>query len=320
MLTLFTTAKPFTGHSAVIQRNALESWKRLHPDVEVILLGDDEGAAEVCAELDLRHEPAVDRRQNGTKGLRFIFGRAQELARHDLLCYSNCDIILTQDFRQALERLTPWRHSFLMVGRRWDVDVTQPLDFSQPGWQEAMVQRVQREGFQRLHYNIDYFAFRRGLYPQIPDLVIGRNGWDQWLVWQAGAAGVPVVDVSEVVCAVHQNHDYSYHPQGMAGVWSDDATQENFRRAGGWSHLHTIEDATFRLTSAGLQPNRGYWMAPAKRRVRRVTRTVRTFVRTKLWHPLLDKTRPLRQALGLRQHVLNPLRRRNAPRRHWLDQ
>jgi len=320
MLTLFTTAKPFTGHSAVIQCNALESWKRLHPDVEVILFGDDAGAAEVCRELGLRYEPAIERRKNGTKGLRSIFERAQEIAHHDILCYVNCDIILTSDFLRAIAALAARNAPFLMVGRRWDVGVTQPLDFSQPGWQEAIVQCAHREGFQRLYYNIDYFAFRRGLYVQIPELVIGRNCWDQWLVWWAWAAGVPVVDVSEVVCAVHQNHDYSYHPQGMAGVWSDDATQENFRRAGGWSHLHTIEDATFRLTSAGLQPNRGYWMAPAKRRVRRVTRTVRTFVRTKLWHPLLDKTRPLRQALGLRQHVLNPLRRRNAPRRHWLDQ
>src|SRR5208283_2512691 len=93
MLTLFTTAKPFTGHSAVIQRNALESWKRLHPDAEVILFGDDAGAAEICREMGLRHEPAIERRENGTKRLRSIFGRAQEIARHDILCYANCDII-----------------------------------------------------------------------------------------------------------------------------------------------------------------------------------------------------------------------------------
>jgi hypothetical protein len=57
MLTLFTTAKAFEGHHGVIQRNALKSWKLLHPDVEVILFGDDRGAAEVCAELALRFEP-----------------------------------------------------------------------------------------------------------------------------------------------------------------------------------------------------------------------------------------------------------------------
>ena len=45
MLTFFTTAKPFRGHNAIIQRNALKSWTLLRPDVEVILFGDDEGAA-----------------------------------------------------------------------------------------------------------------------------------------------------------------------------------------------------------------------------------------------------------------------------------
>ena len=34
MLTLFTTAKPFKGHSAIIQRNALKSWTLLDPDIE----------------------------------------------------------------------------------------------------------------------------------------------------------------------------------------------------------------------------------------------------------------------------------------------
>jgi hypothetical protein len=31
MLTLFTTAKPFLGHTSIIQRNALKSWTLLHP-------------------------------------------------------------------------------------------------------------------------------------------------------------------------------------------------------------------------------------------------------------------------------------------------
>jgi hypothetical protein len=66
MLTLFTTAKPFVGHSAIIQRNALKSWTLLHPNVEVILFGDDAGAAETARELRLRHEPYVARSEAGS--------------------------------------------------------------------------------------------------------------------------------------------------------------------------------------------------------------------------------------------------------------
>jgi len=50
MITFFTTPKPFRGHIGVIQRNAIHSWKLVHPEAEVILFGNEEGAAEVARE------------------------------------------------------------------------------------------------------------------------------------------------------------------------------------------------------------------------------------------------------------------------------
>src|SRR5450759_2378795 len=118
MLTLFTTAKPFTGHSGIIQRNALQSWKLLHPDVEVILFGDEEGAAEVCAEFGLRHEPHVERHESGFKYLNYMFERAQQVARYDCLCYSNCDIMLFSDLYEAVLLASASEKKFLMIGQR----------------------------------------------------------------------------------------------------------------------------------------------------------------------------------------------------------
>ncbi len=321
MLTVFATPKPFCGHIGVIQRNAIVSWLRLDPGVEVILFGDEDGTAEICRELGLRHVPEVERSAEGLKYVRPIFDRAQHLARHHLLCYSNCDMILMSDFRLAIEKVAAWSKQFLMVGRRWDTEVTAPLDFDQPGWQQTLTNLASSTGFQRLYYNIDYFAFRRGLFRDIPPLTIGRVYWDHWLVWAARARKAPVVDASEVVCAVHQNHDYSYHSQGQQGVWYDAAAQRNFAVTGGRRHLRTIEDATHRMTARGIAPNRLYWLAPTKRLMRRVMAAIRRFVRVGLWHPLLDATRSLRHALGLRrENVALSLGRRRAVRRHWLDQ
>src|SRR5437773_1932544 len=67
MLTIFSTPKPFEGHSNVIQRNAIKSWTLLHPEVEVILFGDEEGTAEACRDLAIHHEPQVIRNEYGTK-------------------------------------------------------------------------------------------------------------------------------------------------------------------------------------------------------------------------------------------------------------
>ena len=319
MLTLFSTPKPFRGHVSIVQRNALESWRRLDADAEIILFGDDEGAAEVCRELGLRHEPEVVRSEFGTKRLDWIFGRAQELARHEVLCYVNCDIILTRDFRLALERLLRWRSRFLLVGRRWDTDITEPLDFSRPDWETRVVARARSEGTQRFYNCVDYFAFARGTYTDLPPLVIGRNAWDHFLVGRARQLGVPIVNASDVVCAVHQNHDYAYHPQGIAGVGQDEEGQRNVRLAGGVRHLMSIEDAEFRLTPRGVQAVLFYRLAPLKRRVRKITNRIRTYSRVHVWHPFLNATRATRHWLGLRRESLPGFLKHRKPRISELD-
>jgi len=319
MLTLFSTPKPFLGHIEVIQRNALESWKRLAPGVEVILFGDDEGTAEVCRELRLRHEPEVLRSKNGTKRLDSIFGRAQEIAANETLAYANCDIVLTKDFLEAWQRLRSWREKYLMVGRRWDMDITERLDFSAADWQERIATRARHDGIQRFYHNIDYFVFPRGLYARIPPLVIGRIWWDHWLVGKAHELGASVVDASQVVCAVHQNHDYGYHPKGMDGVWNDQEAQRNYELASADAKLATIEDAPYRMTRESIEENRWYWMAPAKRRWREVHRKVSGAARTYVWHPLLNATRTLRHSVGIKQENL-PASLRSKERRHGMDQ
>src|SRR5579859_1108907 len=161
MLTFFTTAKPFQAHSAIIQRNALKSWRLLHQNVEVIVFGDEEGTAEVCAELGFRHEAHVDRHESGMKYLHSIFARAQTLAVHDYLCYSNCDIVLTNDFREAVEKAIAWRPDFLLVAQRWDLDVTNPIEFDRPEWAQDIRTLARRAGRLQVPDFIDFFVFKR---------------------------------------------------------------------------------------------------------------------------------------------------------------
>src|SRR6266446_8790882 len=130
----------------MIQRNALQSWKALHPGIEIILFGADEGAAEAAREFGLRHEGHVERNERGTKRLDFMFARAQVIARHQILCYINCDIILMHDFCRALERVRAMHREFLMVGRRWNTATTEPLAFAMPHWEEELRALALRHG------------------------------------------------------------------------------------------------------------------------------------------------------------------------------
>src|SRR5579859_4244847 len=141
MITIFTTAKPFCGHSGMIQRNALESWNRLHADAEVILFGDEEGAAEAARELGIKHVADVKRVESGPKILPSFFDAAQRMARHELICYANCDIVLMEDFAAAVVRIAETEKNFLMVGRRWDTDVREPVDFTAADWKTNLRER-----------------------------------------------------------------------------------------------------------------------------------------------------------------------------------
>jgi len=292
MLTLFTTPKPFRGHIGVTQRNALLSWKSLDPTVEIIVFGSDEGAREVCDELGLRHEPHVETNSFGTKRIDYIFRRAQEIARHDFLCYVNCDILLLSDFAAAFARIREAHRKFLMVGRRWDTPITTSWpEFSNAAANEAR-EFGRKSGVQQPGYSVDYFLFTRGLYNDMPPLVIGRIWWDHWLVYHARQLHADVIDVSTQVLAIHQNHDYGYHPKGAQGVWNDEQARANYDNAGGKWHLYTIDDATHILENDSERPNFRRFYAPYWRVLRPSVIPV--------WHGLLNVTRPVRHKLGLR--------------------
>ncbi len=103
---------------------------------------------------------------------------------------------------------------------------------------------------------------------------------------------VPVVDATQVVLAIHQNHDYSHHPGGQTGLWKDVEAQQN-QALLGKGHFATIDNATHLFTPSGLRPNYYHWVAKGKRSVAAARSTV--------WFGMLNLTRPLRRRLGLRQ-------------------
>lgn len=287
---MFSTPKAFAGHINVIQRNAIQSWQRLDPDVEIILVGDDEGAAEVSAELGLVHVGKVAKNRYGTKYLASIYDQVDEIARYPILCHANCDIVLTSDFARAVRTVVSQEDRFLMAGRRWDVEVQQPLDFDSR-WEPAIQQLARKTNRLRPAQWIDYFVFPKGFYyKQIPEFVIGRPGWDNWLLWYPLSIGAPLIDASYDVLAIHQNHDYAYHPDGERGVWQGEEAQKNYRLHQG--KFATLANATHVLRSGKVRQNykAGF--------VRLGSHTKAIWSR--LWFGSLDATRGVRHKLGLK--------------------
>jgi hypothetical protein len=265
MLTLFATPKHFRGHIATIQRNAIASWAHLHPRPEILLFGDEEGTAEVANGLGVRHFPEVARNEFGTPLLDDLFRRAERNASAPLLAYVNADIVLTDDFCAAIDRVRARYEKFMMVGRRWDLDWDEPLDFSADDWAETIRGHALRTNVQRPGNFIDYFVYPRGLSDGLLPLAIGRPGFDNYLLWRMRARGAELVDASSAVVAIHQNHDYAHRPLVQGDRKGEPEYKKNRAMIGAWWHLYTIDDANQILDADGIHASHRHAWLMAKR-------------------------------------------------------
>jgi hypothetical protein len=298
MLTLFTIPKPFRRHIAVIQQNAIHSWMLLRPACEIILFGNDEGTVETAKEFGVHHVPDVARNEFGTPLVNDLFEEAQRLATHDLLCYVNADIVLMSDFMEAVRQVVWRKRRFLMVGRRWDLDVKESLNLQQMSWEAQFRSRVAQHGQLHPLFGIDYFVFPKGLWGEIPPFAIGRTTWDNWLIYRARARGAAVIDTTSAVTVVHQNHDYGHVSHGEKGMRGGPEADRNRELAGGLHHVFTVQDATHRLTPQGLK------LALSQRDIARHLETIPILYPgyaplVRMAEALITLTRPVRLALGI---------------------
>ena len=280
LITLFSAPKPFTNpHIATIQRNAIRSWTLL-PDVDVILLGEEHGLSGVARELDVKHIQDVSRNPSGTPLISSMFQLARENGQSDLLCIINADMILMSDFLDAARRSRSKRDKFVLLSQRWDLDITQPIDFTE-SWEDRLSSMVHRQGSLHRPAGSDFFLFPRSCYIDIPDFTIGRAGWDNWMIYKARQEGWPVIDCTPSLMIVHQNHDYAHLPGGKPHYEHPD-TNQNIRLAGGLANIrYTILDATHQLADGKL--------VRPKMTSLRYTRKLELFLRTVLFF-LPEKT------------------------------
>jgi len=254
-LTLFAVPKAFEGHTGVIQRNAIRSWAALMPYVEVLLFGspEDPELQAMADEVDARVIPLTENNQ-GTPILDQVFAQAHAYSRATCMGYVNCDIIMGPALLDAVNGLTESElTSYLAIGQRTDLQVDKEISFEN----KIAVSQLNTQREQQGHLDSvvckDYFLFSKDLFRTIPEFLVGRGNWDNWMVASTKSSGVPVVDVTEVLTAIHQRHPHSHVTGGRknAYVFGEEA-RENQRLAGG-RHLIKGSTATWVLTSEGLK-------------------------------------------------------------------
>lgn len=254
MITIFTIAnKPFKGHTKTIVSNALNSWTRLSPKCEIILFSEQTELLEFASFLGIKCVSEMKKNDSGTPLLSYVFKRSKDMALNNVLAYVNSDIILTSDFTEVIQTIDG--PVFLLNGRRWDLDVGHGIDFQNSNWEKQLIEQVRTNGHLRGYSAIDYFVFPRSLPIELPDFAVGIVGWDNWLVFKAKSLQIPIIDCTESINAIHQNHDYSHScfanekRQRVEGP----EMKENIRLAGGFANMLTIREADWILSKQALR-------------------------------------------------------------------
>jgi hypothetical protein len=250
LLSILSIPKAFVRHNAIIQRNATRSWLELVPQCEIMLFGDDHGVVDAAKELGVAHIPFIEKNEYGTPLLSSVFTIAEKIAKYDILMYVNADIILFQDLIEAVRQID--KPLFLMCGRRRDLDVKHEIDFNDPVWADALQEKVIAEGKLHSLSGIDYFIFKRHSV-DMPPFAVGRPGWDGWLIYEMRRKGIPVIDATEAITVIHQNHDYSHSQFGEKKRVGGPEWPENIRTAGGLTNMLTLRDADWVLTKKGMK-------------------------------------------------------------------
>ncbi|XP_069114856.1 uncharacterized protein, partial [Argopecten irradians] len=207
-ITLFTSWNTFPERFEVYN-NTLLNWPLLQPSVNLILFTDDD-VPDTYRLLGWTILP-IKRKIKGYPVLKHLFLEAmQQRPFSKLYAFSNGDLLFTDSFVKTLVNVVNSSYlqqkPYMIVGRRMNTpNITKKEARSWENiaraakWGELMNER----------WGIDYFITPpKYHWKDIPELQIGQNYYDNWLVYDARQMGYDVVDVTETLLAVHQNSLY----------------------------------------------------------------------------------------------------------------
>lgn len=232
MITIFTTPKPFVDNIAIIQKNAIRSWRALSPDIQIVIFGNSQEVGAVANETNALCVPTASSNHFGTPYINHMFTTVEGLSKLDIFCFINADIILPNSFLQVVDHVSNLFKRYLVIGMRRDLDWEHEIDFLSEEGEIAFWKFALQNSQAHDVAGMDYFIYPRGIWKAIPNLLAGRAGFDNWLIWRARRSLIPVIDASAAVFAVHQNHDYSHHVMGRKGVFEGEEAVHNQKYLG----------------------------------------------------------------------------------------
>ncbi|KAH3721563.1 hypothetical protein DPMN_064811 [Dreissena polymorpha] len=206
LLTLFSSwnANP---EKNLVHNLTLINWRSLHPYVIPVVFSNESSVINECNQASVITLPLPAVAADGIPVLKHMYRDVMNLFNTSFYAFSNGDILFTKELIHTLAQMIKsttedMRKPILIVGRRTNVEnvtIDEGID-----WQN--IKRISKSRGKLFTGLAEDFFITTPTYPwnEVPEVVIGRRAYDNWLVYNSRKMKNNVIDASNTILAVHQ--------------------------------------------------------------------------------------------------------------------
>jgi len=211
-ISFITAFKKFKGIYAPIQHSALYSWQA--NDIPVVASENEVGLKEPCQgysnitliqgvrrarELGLLHQAPI---------IRDLIGRALTHVKTPMVALVTPDVIIPGNFSNVLDQIfQKYGFNVFLYASRQDIQLNYPVNSSDT---YMAVQKEPRRPSNSYGMFITSKFWWRRILSVMPEFILGRFVWDEWLRMYAEQNIKDRYNASKILTLMHCIHDYNH--------------------------------------------------------------------------------------------------------------
>ena len=222
LLAIFTSFKNDPNKSE-IHHEVINNWLSLGNDIQPILFYNQSDPMiwdNLALNMGWIGLPIGRTNKYGTPKLKDLYVKVTKTIISEFYGYCNGDILFDDSMKNTLKQIlkqnTVSKRSALVIGRRTNIEYQDYHTFklSNPNYTKSLHQIANSKGTLFTEWAEDYFfVYLPQHFPwdDIKDIVIGRPGYDNYLVSEAIKQNVSVIDTTITILAAHLTGIFGNH-------------------------------------------------------------------------------------------------------------
>ncbi|KAJ8321514.1 hypothetical protein KUTeg_000935, partial [Tegillarca granosa] len=210
ILTLFTTWI-HVEDKVNIHENTIKNWASFRPFIKPVLFSNDSRLIKLCRSSEWDVLPLNKVSKEGIPVLKNMFIEIISRYRSTFYGFANSDILFTSELIHTLHgvlttSLFDTAKPAMFIGQRKNVE--NMCDGIGEKWKA--IDFISSKSGSLFHEAAQDYFITNKIFPwkDIPEVVIGRIAYDNWLVIHSSQKGYQIIDATKTLLAVHQTTKY----------------------------------------------------------------------------------------------------------------